>query len=278
MQPEPPDGDDSAPPDHAAPAPLSHSSRGRTRWHLGLTVAVLILGLCGLAASASGVVTQILPRTFSAAQQHQITAWEMSRRWRTMPAGKIFPAAVAYQLSGLSLSATGELALTAHRLGIAPQARCAAAMDPTAARILDRLGCGAVLRATYADSTSSMIVTVGVVVLPGSGQASAAVHDLAAAGGRSAALRPGLRPAAFAGTLAAGFGDGQRQLDSAVSVGPYLIMSTAGFADDRPLVGVSSDSYADQEMTSLARGAADTIRGPLGAPPPAPVCPGAPEC
>ncbi len=278
MQPEPPDGDDSAPPDHAAPAPLSHSSRGRTRWHLGLTVAVLILGLCGLAASASGVVTRILPRTFSAAQQHQIMAWEMSRRWRTMPAGKIFPAAVTYRLSGLSLNATGKLALTAHRLGIAPEASCAAATDRTAARILDRLGCGAVLRATYADSTSSMIVTVGVAVLPGSEQASAAVRDLSAAGRRSGALLPGLRPAAFAGTLAAGFGDGRRQLDSDISVGPYLIMSTAGFADHRPLVGVSSDSYADQEMTSLARGAADTIRGPLGATPPAPVCPGAPEC
>jgi len=281
MQPEPelPDGDDGAPSADAAAAPSSHAAAGRARMRLGFTVAALVLGLCGLAGTAAGVVTQFLPRTFTATQQRQIMAWEMVRRWRTTPAGKIFPAEAGYQVSGFALNAASELPLTAHRLGIARQASCAAVTDAAAGRVLNRLGCKAVLRATYADSTSSMIVTVGVAVLPGGATARAAVRDLAAAeAGRGRGLLPGLRPAAFPGTLAARFGNRQRQLNWDVSAGPYLVMSTVGFADGRPRVRVASDAYAAQEMSSLAHGVADMVRAPLGAPPPVPVCPGAPGC
>jgi hypothetical protein len=280
MQPEPetPDGDDAAPSADAATALSPRVSPGRAGWQLSITVAALVLGLCGLAVGTAGVVTQILPRTFTAAQQRQIVAWEMARRWRTTPAGKIFPADARYRLSGFALNAGSELALTAHRLGIARQATCAAGTDAAAARVLDRLGCEAVLRATYADSTSSLLVTVGVAVLPGSATARQAVRDLAAAGGGRGKLQPGLRPAAFPGTLAARFGDRQRQLNWDGSAGPYLIMSTVGYADGRPRVRVASDAYADQEMSSLARGVAEVIRAPLGVPPPAPRCPGTPGC
>jgi hypothetical protein len=281
MQPEPdsPDGDDSSPSADAAAAPSSRAFPGRASWRLGFTVAALVLGLCGLAGTAAGVVTQILPRTFTAAQQRQIMAWEMARRWRTTPAGKMFPADASYQLSGFTLNAASELLLTAHRLGIARQASCTAATDPAAGRVLGRLGCKAVLRATYADSTGSMIVTVGVAVLPGGATARAAVRDLAVAGaGLAGKLPPGLRPAAFAGTLAARFGDRQRQLNWDVSAGPYLVMSTVGFADGRPRVRVASDGYADQEMSSLAHGVADVVIAPLGAAPPVPLCPRAPGC
>jgi hypothetical protein len=277
--PEPAEGDGIPPPADPAAAPSSHALAGRARWRRGFTAAALVLGLCGLAGAAAGVVTQFLPRTFTAAQQRQIMAWDMARRWRTMPAGKVFPAAAGYQLSGFALNAPSELSLTARRLGIARQESCAAATDVTAGRVLDRLGCKAVLRATYADSTSSMIVTVGVAVLPSGGTARAAFRDLAAAGASPGSkLLPGLRAVAFPGTLAAHFGDRQRQLNWDVSAGPYLIMSTVGFADGRPRVRVVSDAYADQEMSGLAQGVADVIRAPLGAPPPVPVCPGAPGC
>jgi hypothetical protein len=246
---------------------------------LGLTVAALVLGLCGLAGTAAGVVTQLLPRTFTAAQQRQIIAWEMARRWHTTPAGTIFPADASYQLSGFALNAASELPLTAHRLGIARPANCTAVTDLAATLILTRVGCKTILRATYADSTSSMIVTVGVAVLPSASAAHDAALELAATeGGPGRLLQPGLLPAAFPGTLAARFGTRQRQLNWSVTAGPYLIMSTVGFADGRPRVRVASDAYADQEMSSLAHGVAEVVRAPLGAPPPVPVCPGAPGC
>ena len=127
MQPEPPAYEDAAP-----------ARRGQGGWRLGLTLLGLIVGTAGLAASAAGVSAQLLPRKFTPAQQQRIMAWETARRWRTMPAGKIFPTSVTYQLPGTSFAAGNELPLVAHRVGIAKQATCAAASDPAAAKVLSR--------------------------------------------------------------------------------------------------------------------------------------------
>ena len=148
------------------------------------------------------------------------------------------------------------------------------ASDPAAARVLSADRCTALLRATYADETDSMLVTVGVAVMPGANAAEAAASQLA--GGRGP--QPGIRAAPFPSTLARAFGDRQRQLSWAVSSGPYLILSTAGYTDGRLRVQMSSDSYADAEMTGFATGVADAVRAPLGAVPPSPQCPGAPGC
>ena len=71
-----------------------------------------------MAASAAGIVVQVLPRHFTAAQQQEIIAWEIGKRWRTWPASQIFPAAVPYQLSGFGPDSGGSLHLTAHRIGV----------------------------------------------------------------------------------------------------------------------------------------------------------------
>jgi hypothetical protein len=264
MQPEPPGDEGSA----------ASAASGRRGWRRGLTLVALFLGTAGLAASAAGVSAQLLPRKFTAAQQQAIMAWETAGRWRTMSAGQIFPASVAYQLPGNAFEAGSQLSLTAHLVGIARQATCQAASDPVAAAVLSADRCTAVLRATYADQTDSMLVTVGVAVMPGGTMASAV------AGRLSAGLQPhpGIRSVPFRDTLARVFGDRQRQLSWAISAGPYVIMSTAGYADGRPREQVSSDPYASQEMTSFATGVASAVGGKLDAPPKAPRCPGAPGC
>jgi hypothetical protein len=237
-------------------------------------LGALVLGMVGLAVSAAEVSGQFLPRKFSSAQQQQIMAWETARRWRTMPAGEIFPATVTYHLPASTLSAATPLSLTAHLVGIAPQASCRAGSDPAAAAVLAAGGCAAMLRATYADQTDSMLVTVGVAVMPGAAAASVTARRLSS----GQQLHPGVAPAAFRDTLARGFGDAQQQLSWAVGRGPYLILSTVGYADGRPREHVSSDPYASQEMTSLAQGVASAVGAPLSATPPAPQCPGAPGC
>ena len=83
-------------------------------------VIALILGLAGFAVSAFGVAIQLLPRHFTASQQRQIEAWEVMRRWQTMPAGQIFPASVSYQLPAKVLQDTVPLNLDALRVSIAP--------------------------------------------------------------------------------------------------------------------------------------------------------------
>jgi hypothetical protein len=55
-------------------------------------------------------------------------------------------------------------------------------------------------------------------------------------------------------------------------------MYAAGYADGRPRVPVSQNVYADDEMTSLARGVAQSVAATLGSVPAPPHCPGSPGC
>jgi hypothetical protein len=237
---------------------------------------VLILGLCGLAVTVSGVARQLLPREFTAAQAHRIEAWETARRWRALPEGTIFPATVAYSLPGFALNGNRNLKLRAHRLGVAAATRCPRGAGPAAARVLDGYGCTAVLRATYADSTGSLVATVGVAVLTDATDATAAYTKLTLAGPKG---MPGtVRAAAFSRTLAARFDDAQRQLSWNTHAGPYVILTTVGFSDGRPRVRAAADSYLSNEMGSLSQGLARAVGAVLGKPPAKPTCPGAPGC
>jgi hypothetical protein len=254
--------------------PPRHRARGT-----GTTAALIaaIFGGIGLVVSLAGLAIQLLPRQFSAAQQHQIMAWEVSERWRTLHAGDIFPASARYQLPPAALDDTTGVNLQAPRVGIAPQTACAAGADPAAARALDRHGCQALLRATYTDESATYVVTVGVAVLAGAAQSSAAQAALTQAGGTTQP-RPAVRAVALSGTPASQFGAAQQQLSGSFSAGPYVIMYTAGYADGRPRLPMPDDPYAQNEMTIAAVGVAQTVVEKLAAPPAVPHCPGAPEC
>src|ERR1700749_654922 len=71
----------------------------------GATAALVaaIFGGIGLVVSLTGLAINLLPRHLSTAQQRQIMAWEVAKRWRTLPAGDMFPAAVHYDLSATAL-------------------------------------------------------------------------------------------------------------------------------------------------------------------------------
>jgi hypothetical protein len=249
-------------------------------------ILALILGLAGFAVSAIGVVIQLLPRHFTVSQQRQIEAWEVMRRWQTMPAGQIFPASVSYHLSPQTLQDVTPLPLDAFRVSIAPQeSDCAKAVTSAAAgAVLRRDGCEAVLRATYVDATRSYVMTVGVAVLPN--DAAAASADSGLTPPRLAAARqagPASRLAA--GVLVVRFGgvgarlyDYNRQISKSFTAGPYVVMYAVGYSDRRPRVAVTHDEYSDAEMTSMAVGVAHSVAHALAASPAPPHCPGAPGC
>jgi len=240
-----------------------------------IAVGALVLGLIGLVISLFGVATELMPRIFTAGQQRQITDWEYGRNWRALSAGQIFPASVSYQAPAVLDDSS--LLMTARRIGVARQSDCGAVTDPAAARMLARNGCSAMLRATYADGTDSYVVTVGVAVLPSTTQAAAAeteLSDAATAGG----IQPGVDALAFAGTPAAMFTDQRRQLSGFLRAGTYVALYTVGYADSRPREPVSGDSYADGEMTAVGTGVAQAALAAVGAPQPAPHCPGTPGC
>ncbi len=235
---------------------------------------LLVVALGGLAVAAVGIAHGLLPRQFTAAERRQISNWEMERRWRVLPAGKIFPASVSYALPGGEFSSSGDLNLHAQRLAISPAERCADAFGTAAEPVLSRLGCSTALQATYLDASGSMVATITVAVLPGSAAASAAYNELpeTAAGDPGPAL-----PFPVPETAAAGFGEAERQLSSDVAAGPYVILSTAGFADDRTQ-RVSSDTPVSLEMSNFANGLLHSVQTIIGKAPPVPVCPGAPGC
>ena len=268
---QPPRGD--RPPRYEPQPPGRH--RHRTPASSAIAATALVLGLVGLVISAIGVTTELMPRTFTAAQQRQITDWEYARSWRALQAGQIFPASVGYQAAAVLDDSS--LKLTARRLGIARQSSCRSASDPAAAAILDRNGCSAILRATYTDGADSYVVTVGVAVLPSAAQAEAAdaeLSDAALVGG----IAPSVDALAFKGTPAAGFTNQRRQLSGFARAGTYVALYTVGYADSRPREPVAGDTYADAEMTTMASGVAQTVLAKIGAPRPAPHCPGTPGC
>jgi hypothetical protein len=248
----------------------------RRRGRLTAFGALLMAGVIGLGVSAVGIAHQLLPRQFTVPQERAIAAWEVQRRWRAEPAGKIFPATVPYRLSAGQLNASRGLMLRARLLGISPATSCAQAISGTALQVLRRYGCSDTLRATYVDASGSLVATLAVAVLPSSAVARAAVSQLSADG---AARQPSLvRTLTIARTPAAGFGAAQRQLSWAAAAQSYVIMATAGFADGRRFVHIAADSYQDSEMTSLAEGLMDSAASVLGSRPAVPACPGTPGC
>jgi hypothetical protein len=248
-------------------------------------VFALILGLAGFAVSMTAVAIQLLPRQFTAAQQRQIEAWEVMRRWQTMPAGQIFPASVSYQLSPQLLQDTAPLDLDALRVSIAPQqSDCAKAVTSAAVgAVLRRNGCEVVLRATYVDATRSYVMTVGVAVLPteaaaasvGSGLSQARLAVAHAVG--VSRLPAGVMVVRFRGTAARLY-DYNRQISDSFTAGPYVVMYAAGYSDNRPRVPVSQDNYSYREMKSMAEGVAHSVANTLAANPALPHCPGTPGC
>ncbi|MEV1005106.1 hypothetical protein [Nonomuraea sp. NPDC050202] len=136
----------------------------------------------------------------------------VSERWHAWPVVRVFPAVVpGHSPSGARVT----YVLT----GVAPEAPCRVAFQPAAVRP----GCRTALRATYADSTQTFVVTVGIAVLDAPGP------------GRNGSGRPAtVRPAAFPGGPAERFGD--RQYFTGVVVGSgerYMVATAAGYADGR---------------------------------------------
>lgn len=213
------------------------------------TIAVLLIVL-GLAGIAGGGVALYLELTRSATPAEVAAAGsaEVASRWTRLTAGQIFPATVGY------LTSDG-VQTTAYRTGIAPGSSCTAALDPAVAAVVRRHGCRTVLRATYLDASGTLAVTVGVVVMQ-----SPRAAQLADATVTTDQPDAGVRAATFAGTTAGQFGDAQRGWFQAMTRGPYVFLSAAGYADGRP--GAKTDVTGPAD---LGMGVLEHVAGTLSA-------------
>ncbi|SEK45565.1 hypothetical protein SAMN05660976_00590 [Nonomuraea pusilla] len=174
----------------------------------------------GVAASAAAAE---FTRGPSPAELHAASRREVAERWRSWPAGRVFPATLLYSAEQGGVE-------RASRIGISPRTDCAEAVDPEAVAALRAAGCLGVLRATYIDALRGVLVTVGVVALPDERAAARAKAVFPESGDPV----PGVRPLAFHGTVADRFSPSVRQAGSVRQSGPYVVLTAAGQVDGRP--------------------------------------------
>ena len=135
-------------------------------------LGVVAAGGLAVVVIAAGQARAELDRGPTTAERSAAAATALALRWRTWPAGQIFPARLRY-------GAPGRQDQAALRVGISPQTGCAAGLDPVAAAAATRRGCQAVLRATYTDRLQGIVWTVGVVAFREPGDAASFLRTLA---------------------------------------------------------------------------------------------------
>jgi hypothetical protein len=216
-----------------------------------MTIATVVATGCLTAAlAATAEVHAELARKPTAAELSRAAATAVARRWQAWPTGKIFPA-------GLPYTADPDVPEHAMRAGIGRGVGCAAAVDRAVASVLLRNGCRSVLRASYTDEGEAIVITIGVVAFPSPRAALAA----------QAQLRPdpaaGLHAFAIPYTASALFSDRARQADTVTRDGPYLVLTTAGYADGRP---AAATGQRRPDVFAPAGQLAQAIVAPLAAP------------
>ncbi|MFI6598758.1 hypothetical protein ACIBHX_21085 [Nonomuraea sp. NPDC050536] len=226
---------------------------------LALVGAIVTLSAVVVLLGTVGLLGETRSRPLTAAEQNRYQQEEIARRWQAWPAEELFPDELKY----LGLDRAQQYA---RRVGIAPQTECTGAMDPSVAGILADHDCVTVLRATYVDQTETFVITVGVAVLKDEESRLSATDQL------SQDDRVGVLPVAFPGTVTERFGNDQRQRNGWVGAGPYIVFSTAGYADGRTRAAVPPEEILHSELWPAAKSIGNQIAYFLADPPKAPPC------
>lgn len=191
----------------------------------------VVLGLGLIGGAVAGAVIDHGPHAAAPAAPGSAAEFGQARQvWHSAPVDTLFPPTVA----GKGVGPGGADRLWT-RIGIAAPGGCTDAFDPLLDQVLAPTGCLQLLRATYVDSTSTTVTTVGLLVTSAD---SAGMRALAKRwtgehlGDRSDLIP---RAVAFPGTPAAHFGTKQRgSWDVRVSAElPFVVYAVSGFADGR---------------------------------------------
>jgi hypothetical protein len=224
-------------------APFPTPSRPRTpRRYLVGAVAALTVGLALAATSVAASLTKSgTPVPPTAAELRDQAARAV---WRDAPVDAILPPSI--DIAG------GEKYL---RLGIAGPASCDVlpnAFQAELANVAPGTRCVQVLRATYTDSTQTVLATVGVIVIGGPPVARDKVWRqwTPDSDAKRADMMPSVYP--VPGTVAAKFDDSQRIAwrSQTSDDGSYLCFTVSGFVDGR--AGSTPDQLQHSAGKALA--------------------------
>lgn len=229
------------------------------RMFLVLLGAVIAVAAVNVMIGTVGLLRENRSRPLTGAERAAYVEQDIARRWHTWPASVVFPADLEY----IGLARTQHYA---QRVGIAPEVPCRQGVDVQIATVLDQHGCRTLLRATYVDQTAMFVITVGVAVLKNEEERVKATAELPVDD------RVGVRPVSFPRTPASLFGAAQRQRNGWVGAGPYIVFSTAGYADGRTRAAVPPEEILHSELWPTAQSIAGRIARSLGEPPTVPRC------
>ncbi len=203
--------------------PVPSRRPGRT----AAAVACVVLGLGLLGGAAAG--TWLTGESGPEAARRDAYAG-VRELWHNRPVDTLFPPTLKGDDAG-----PGGADRVWNRIAVAPDTDCAAALDPLLATALRPVGCERVVRATYSDATASSVTTVGMVFTEADGEAMLALHNRFTTEGlgKRRDLMPRTLPAE--GTVAEGFGSGQRASWTVriETDAPVVVFAVSGFADGR---------------------------------------------
>lgn len=218
-------GEDGPPTFRLRPVPAADPSRPSLRTIAAVACLVLGTGLLG------GVGTGIWFTDDADAKPAAEAAYDESRGlWHNVPVDTLFPRTLKGKGAG-----PGHADRKWTRVAVAPDSNCRNAFDTLLAKALTPVGCHRLVRATYADETSSSVTTVGIVFtkadVAGMRKLRQRFTD------EKLAERTDLMPRAYParGTVAADFADPQRAswTVSVLTEAPAVVYAVSGFADGR---------------------------------------------
>ncbi|MET9516915.1 hypothetical protein [Streptomyces sp. NPDC002994] len=156
--------------------------------------------------------------------------------WRNEPVDKLFPEGLAPRLNTQSESTDPSRAAW-HRVGISDGTDCAKGLNDVTAAAVEKLGCEAVLRATYVDPTGNTVATVALVVLPKGESAKTKMTEFFDEDTDKLDPEVGAKAYGVPDTIAADWRDASSNGGAGITVTepslPYVLIASTGAVDGR---------------------------------------------
>lgn len=231
---------DSGPPTHQLRPIRDKPAHNRPAPRTVAAAACLVLGV-GLLGGAAAGMTWLTDDSGEQATEEQAFD-HAGGMWHTSPVDELFPRV----LKGVG-AGPGSADRRWLRVAVAPDSNCRNAFDPLLTKALSPVGCDRLLRATYADETTSSVTTVGLMFTRSDRDGMRSLRKRFAVENLSERTDLMPRPYPARGTVAADFGDAQRASWTlrVLSDAPVVVYAVTGFADGR----VVSDPQAAAEAT-----------------------------
>ncbi len=210
-------------------APVPPAGRGGAARKVfgGLLTVFGVLGMLGGGA--------LVAHAYSNSQQSIPNDAYGPTLWRNETTDRLFPATIGGPTS--TYEADKKTAQWS-RMGISQDTSCAKGLSGKTKETAQKLGCEAVLRATYVDLTGEMVATVAIIVLPKGGTGAEEMNEYLYGQESEDVPDAAVVPYAVPGTLAAKWQENRRNgMGGARFTGgatfPYAIAVTTGAVDGR---------------------------------------------